>query len=83
MKLKCTCGTESCEFAKEIRTHIKSVSDLTGFGFIWDISNGLSNIWLCPVCTEKVYAAWNSIIKIAGTDYISIPILKPSDDGKP
>ena len=66
----CTCGKVSCEFEQTGR--VTEISRLTGFKFIWNISNGLSPIWLCPNCFLDVKNAYNKIISIVKHNMFSL-----------
>lgn len=48
-------------------------ADRSGFGFVWDVSNGLSAIWMCMTCRDEITKAWDKIVEIAGTEFIQIP----------
>lgn len=74
-KLKCTCGTESCEY--EQGASIVAIGVATGFEFVWDAGNGLTPVYLCPPCMKIVRDAWDTIIRISGTRYVNLACLKP------
>lgn len=44
-------------------TQIAEVSAV-GWGFIWDISNGLSTVWICGTCADTVARHANEILKV-------------------
>lgn len=71
MKFKCKCGTDSKEF--QYSSNLGENQEESGFGFVWDISNGLSAIWMCMNCRDEITEAWNKIVEIASTEFIQIP----------
>lgn len=68
--LVCRCGARSCEHSRG--DNAGEIRRKTGFGNICDVSNGLTFIWLCPVCFGKVATAWRTIVEITGQDMISM-----------
>lgn len=77
MILKCKCGVESLEFEKS--SNIGEFAERSGFGFVWDISKGLSAIWMCMTCRNEISKAWETIVQIAGTDLVQVPRFRKKD----
>lgn len=73
--LKCTCGVESCEYEQGLS--VVGIKNTTGFDFVWDMSNGLTPVYLCPSCMTTVRDAWDTIKRIAGTRYVNLACLEP------
>ena len=48
------------------------IADETGYCAIWDVSNGLTPIWLCPSCTARVRPAWAVIVETAKTERLGL-----------
>lgn len=74
MKLKCKCGIESKEF--ENTSRIMEIMERSGFGYVWDIHEGLTAIWMCMNCREIITKAWNTIVSITGTEFVQIPRIR-------
>lgn len=66
--IACTCGTT----AETTLSNLGETERQTGFVSVWNISNGLTNIWLCPACAAVVEEAWRKIIAITKTDMINM-----------
>lgn len=67
-EIRCTCGATTVA----TKTGITEIMRETGFGAVWDVSNGLSTIWLCSSCTQKLREHWLAIIAITKTETIDM-----------
>jgi hypothetical protein len=65
--IRCPCGAEA---HYERASSLLDIARQTGFSSIWDVTNGLSPIWLCPQDARRVKAAWLSIVEVTKTETI-------------
>lgn len=80
MKLTCCCGAV-VEISLERMAGMKAMVDATpGWNFAWDISNGLSPVWLCGACAGKARELLEGLRSVfAGIDLRNInftPVLR-------
>ena len=47
----CPCGETSPDFIYS--SNVGETKARSGFGFVWDVSNGLCALWLCPRCAAR------------------------------
>lgn len=50
-----------------------------GWGFAWDVSNGLTRRWLCGTCSRRVADLAAEIEAIVGSDTLSFTQLLTAD----
>ena len=70
VKRVCRCGVESRAYQRT--GNLGEIAEKSGFGFIWDVGNGLTALWLCPSCFKRVADAWRTIVETAGTETLGM-----------
>lgn len=73
-KIKCKCCNETIELSDGY--YIGDVTE-QGWGIIWDVSNGLTAIKICPECNKKIQEHVKAIEDILNMPFWKINI--PSD----
>jgi hypothetical protein len=76
--IRCTCGAYATP-PREAAT-VGDIARATGFCAVWDVSAGLTPLWLCPACTATVREHWLAIVTITKQESINLRgFLKWSD----